>query len=720
MNNDLLIEIGTEELPAGFLNTFQTSKDVLSAVEKVVNGDFSLNYDSLKLMATPRRLVYHFKNLQEKQDDKLVEQKGPAKKAAYDADGNATKALLGFLRGKGATEADLETISTDKGDYLYIKKEIKGKSTEEILPDIFTSLIKAIPLPKAMRWSDFEVAFPRPIHNIICLYNDKHVAVSFGHLKSSNTTLGHRFVKGGGPKTLEINSIGEYFTKLKDANVIVDQSVRKDLIEKQINEEAKKCGGSLLPDPGLLTEVANLTEDPLAIAGSFEDSYLVMPKELIINAMREHQRYFSVMKDDENLCPNFITIANTTNGDSETIKSGNERVLRARLSDAKFYFDMDIKSSLSDLTANLKSVVFQAKLGLSYDKVKRFSELSLIIASKLNLCDDKTFNFNMEDALNNSKTKTFSDRLARAAVLSKADLMSGVVGEFPSLQGLMGMNYALKAGEDKTVATAIFEHYMPVGAGAELPTTDEGSLISISDKLDTITSCFAVGLIPTGTQDPYALRRGALGIIAITLNKSYRFNIEELIGEAFDLLRDEPASKNRGDREETIAAVLNFFKERLKQQLLRVDLTFDSIDSVLAAPNWTDITLAVEKIKAIEEFKGHPDIESLVAGFKRISNILKDFTTDNSVDEKLLSEEAELALYKKIAEIESKLTTLIKDENYKDALSTLASLKSEIDSFFDTVMVMDKDEKIKTNRLTLLYKIKAMFFNIADISKLSL
>lgn len=717
MANDLLIEIGTEELPAGFLQSFQTSADLKKAIDKIIKNDFFLDYDDLHLMATPRRLVYHFKNLKEKQDDKSVEQKGPATRAAYDKDGNATKALLGFLKGQGAVEADLQTISTDKGDYLLIKKEIMGKPTEVILPEIFTKLIKSIPLPKAMRWSDYEVAFPRPIHNIICLYNGIHVPVTFGHIKSSNFTLGHRFVKGGGPNSLTINSIDEYFSKLKEENVIVDQQVRRDLIEKQILEAAKKCGGTLLTDSGLLNEVANLTEDPMAVTGSFDSSFLEMPKELIINAMREHQRYFSVMKNSDSLCPNFITIANTTNGDSETIKSGNERVLRARLSDALFYYNLDLKSNLSDFTTNLKSVVFQKKLGTSYDKVKRFSELSCIIAHNLEFCNDKSFN--MEDSLKNSDTKTFKDKLLRAAVLSKADLNSGVVGEFPSLQGLMGKYYASIAKEDETVATAIYEHYMPVGAGAELPATDIGSLISISDKLDTITSCFAVGLIPTGTQDPYALRRSALGIIAITLNKSYRFNLEELIGESFDLLKDEPASKNKGDKNETTNAVVNFFKERLKQQLLREDLTFDSIDSVLAVPNWTDLTLSVEKIKAIEEFKKHPDIESLVAGFKRISNILKGFTTDKPVDEKLLSEDSEIALFKKISEIESKLSKLIEDENYKDGLSLLASLKSEIDNFFDTVMVMADDENIKTNRLTLLYKIKAMFFNIADISKLS-
>ncbi|MDO8426198.1 MAG: glycine--tRNA ligase subunit beta, partial [Deltaproteobacteria bacterium] len=474
-------------------------------------------------------------------------------------------------------------------------------------------------------------------------------------------------------------------------------------------------------------EVAYIVEYPVVVRGSFDKEFLNLPRDVVVNAMREHQRYFSIIDPKGALLPYFLTVANTLAKDMEVVRKGNERVLRARLNDAKFYFEQDIKKRLSDRAVTLKGVVFQAKLGTSYEKVERFTELALYIGAKVGFsrpaeADERPSDF-LSDSLNPAEYDPKSVDpglyskmvLGRAAMLAKADLTSGMVGEFPKLQGIMGSVYANRSGEVPEVAAAIYEHYLPATSGGALPASVTGAIVSIADKLDTIVGCFGVGLIPTGAQDPYALRRQALGIIAIMLDKGFTVDIDEMADESLGLL----GKKLTRDKGEVKDNVLEFFKERLKNQLLTQGLSFDSIDAVLSAP-WFNIVDAVKRVKALEGFKKHPACGSLVIAFKRVSNILKGAgPVDKSPDKSLFKEKEERELYEASSEIAPVIEDCWKRGDYEKAFETLASIKDKIDAFFDKVMVMVPDEKIKVNRLALLSSVRSLYFRIADLSRLT-
>lgn len=727
MAKDLLIELGSEELPAGFVEKTSASlKDNLTAEFKAADLDFT----SVRMLGTPRRTTVIIEGLSEAQEDKVVEVRGPAVSAAYDDAKEPTKALLGFCKSQGVDAKTLKTIKDGKREYVLAVKDVTGQATAALLPAILERSIAKINFKKTMRWGAREIKFARPLHWILALFGGTPVEFTYGHITSGTTTRGHRFLSTN--EDIEVSGVDDYESKLKDAYVIVDQAERHKIISEGVKKEAEAASGRLLTDTALVDEVTNLVEYPIVIRGGFDKEFLKLPCDIIVDAMRSHQRYFSVIaKEGGGLLPYFITVANTKVRDEAVVRKGNERVLKARLSDAEFYFEKDTEAPLQDFVAGLKGVVFQAKLGTSYEKVERFTSLALHIGAELKFSSPLEESEAPSDFLRSEHVKehiargiiditTIGDKgeynkyvIGRAAMLSKADLLSGIVGEFPALQGVIGREYAILSNEAEEVADAILEHYRPVSAKADLPASEVGAIISIADKLDTIAGCFGVGLIPTGASDPYALRRSALGIIAIVLDRGYRLRIDEFTGEALDKLKD----KLTRSKEDTQSNIMNFFKERLKNQLLGEDIAHDSIDAVLTT-DWHDMVDAVARIKAIEDFKGNPACESLVVSFKRVSNILKDQKIDGEVDKSLIKETEESELYEASQKITPVIDKLRKAGDYKGLFGELAAIKDVIDNFFDKVMVMAEDPAIKENRLRLLNSIRALYIQVADLSRI--
>jgi len=686
MSNELLFEIGTEEIPAGFLSK------AVGDMEVIINKSLTekrIPFAGIKCMATPRRLVLYIAEVAPKQEDQTVEKMGPAKKAALDEKGNPTKAALGFARGQGMEIADLETIVTEKGEYLVARKTIAGQPTAALLPEILTGFLMAIPFRKSMRWADYDLRFARPIHWLLALYGGNVVPLKIEDIASSNTSRGHRFMS---PDAFEVSGFDDYLNKAGQNYVIADQAQRKKLILEEAQRAAAEVGGKIFYTEDLLDTVSYIVEYPVIVHGSFDQDYLKIPKEVLTTTMISHQKYFPVMNDEGKLLPYFIAVSNTKARDIAVVARGNERVLRARLADALFFFDEDRKVPLESRVESLKKVVFHTLLGTSHQKVLRFRKLAVKIAQKVKPAVKKNVD--------------------RAALLAKADLESLMVGEFSELQGIMGREYALLAGENPVIAIAIYEHYLPIVAGGDLPQTQEGAIVSIADKIDTIVGFFGVGLPPTGTADPYALRRQALGVINIILDKRYPLTLDLLIDESIALFKGtlkKPADEIKKD-------VLEFFKGRLQNQLISQGFAYDTIDAVLAE-GVNDIVLALEKIKALQAFRQNPEFEPISIAFKRVDNILKDFH-NGQVDVNLLSHDAEINLFSSFENIKSRVEKGIAENDFNVALNKLAALRPPVDAFFDGVMVMDKDENIRTNRLSLLAEISALFHKIADFSKI--
>jgi len=727
MKKDLVFEIGTEELPAGFVPRALVS---LSGFLSKRLESARLSFDSIKTLGTPRRLTLIVEGLEDKQPDMKLEVKGPQLRAAYDAGGKPTPALLGFARSQGVDIAKLKTVKTEKGEHISVVKKIKGVKTSKVLPEILSGTLSEDFFPKSMRWGAYDVSFARPVHWILSVYGGATVKFNWGHIKSSNATYGHRFLgekgKNARLKPIKATSIESYLAGLRAAHVIADPEERKRIIAEGLEKAAVAAGGAVLPDPGLVEEVSNLVEFPVVLRGSFSTEFLEIPRDCIINAMREHQRYFSIVDAKGNLLPHFLTVANTLAADMDVVRKGNERVLRARLNDAKFHFEQDIKKKLVERVDALKGVVFQAKLGTSYEKVERFTSLALHIGSRIGFSKP----MDADEKPSDYATKYFNPAnydpkvldpglyskfvVGRAAILAKADLTSGMVGEFPNLQGTMGSVYAKRSGEVPEVAVAIFEHYLPQVSGGALPATVPGAIVSIADKMDTIAGCFSVGLVPTGAADPYALRRQSLGIISIILDNGFALPLDELVEDALKPLEGKLTSS----REQVKDNILEFFKERLKNQLLTQGLSFDSIDAVLSAP-WYDLVDAVKRIRALEGFKNHASCAALVTAFKRVSNILKGApVVAGKPDPALFKDPEESALHSISTEIAPAMERHWKIGDYTAVFETLASIKDRIDAFFDHVMVMVDQKEIKENRLALLASVRGLYFRIADLSKL--
>jgi len=686
MGKELLLEIGTEEIPAAFLPKAIT--DMKSMISKELAA-IHIDHGTVTAMATPRRLCLCVADVTERQEDQIVEKLGPATRVAFDENGNPTKAASGFARGQGLDISELETITTEKGDYLCARKHIKGQETTILLADLLPKFITSIPFKKSMRWMNLELRFARPIHWIMALFGGEVIPFTLENVTSGNTSRGHRFMS---PDSFEVKDFDDYLKKTKEHFVMVDPEERRTVILDEARKAALEVSGRILENDDLLEEVTFLIEYPSVVRGSYEEEYLKIPKEVLITSMMSHQKYFPIVDDSDTLLPYFVTINNTIARNPAVVAAGNEKVIRARLADAKFFFEEDQKIPLEEKLEELKDVVFHSQLGTSYDKTMQFRELALYMTENIN--------------------PSLKDTVYRAATLCKADLEMQMIYEFPELQGIMGREYALIQGENPKVATAIFEHYLPTAAGGDLPQTDEGAFISIADKLDTIVGFFGINVIPTGTADPYALRRSALGIINIILDKCYPLSLDELIDKSIAILGD----KLKRSPAETKSDILEFFKGRFENQLISQGHSYDVVDAVLSVDT-SDLVRTVKRIEAMEDFKNHADFEPLAAAFKRVGNILKDFQ-GGPVDTDLFENDEEKDLYNAFVTINDSAREFIDKDKYKEALVDMARLREPVDKFFDTVLVMAKDEKVRVNRLSLLASLSQLFLGVADFSKI--
>ncbi|AJE04242.1 glycine--tRNA ligase subunit beta [Geobacter pickeringii] len=686
MSKELFLEIGTEEIPAGFLPKAMADLEALVTKELTAAR---LGFGEVKSFATPRRLALVVKEIPAVQPDAEITALGPAKNIAFSADGSPSKAAEGFARGQGVAVSDLTLVATEKGEYVAAVKKESGRPVPDLLAEILPRVITAIPFRKSMRWADYDVRFARPVHWVVALFDGIVVPFAFGAVQSGNVSRGHRFMAN---QPFPVRDFAHYLEECERHFVIPDPERRKETIRREIHRVAKAAGGHLLPDEGLLDEVAFLCEYPSAVHGTFPAEFLKVPREVLITSMRSHQRYFSIVDDAGRLMPGFITINNTLTEDPSVVVKGNERVLRARLSDARFFFEEDQKVKLASRVESLKNVVYQQKLGTSYEKMERFRALAEGLATLLN--------------------PAVKEQVARTAFLCKADLVTGMVGEFPEVQGIMGREYALLEGENSEVAAAIAEHYLPTQAGGELPASDIGAFVSMADKLDTICGCFGVGLIPTGSADPYALRRSALGIINIVLEKGYRLSLDAAVDRALELLAAKlirPAAEVRGD-------VLEFFRGRFVN-LMADRYPVDAVDAAVAA-GCGDLVDAAARIAALAEFKNRPDFEPLAVAFKRVCNIVKE-GIDRPVDAALFQEPAEGELHKALLSVRADVEARTAAGDYLAALAGIAALKGAVDDFFDKVMVMAEDERVRLNRLALLTGIARLFGSIADFAKIA-
>ena len=683
---ELILEVGTEEIPVSFIILALKS---LKEITREKLSSYRISFKDIETLGTPRRLVLHVTGIAERQTDEVMSILGPPKRVAFDKDDRPTQAAIGFARSQGVDLKELKVVSTEKGEYLCIEKAAEGNKTEDVMPQILHETISSLTFPKSMRWGESKISFARPIHWILAVLNGRVVPFSYGSIESGSKTYGHPFLS---PEPIDISSFDEYKERLQDAHVFVEPYKRKDIIIKGLEGLSKEVNGRVHEDEELLEEVTFLVENPVVIRGGFPERFLELPKEVLIHVMKDHQRYFSIIDGDGNLLPYFIAVANTPGRDINTIIKGNERVLRARLEDARFFFEEDRKMPLHKRVEGLKGVVFQSKLGTSYEKMERFRRLSNIIAEEI--CPDKL------------------DVVDRVAYLCKADLLTEMVGEFPDLQGVMGREYALLSGEDREVADGIYEHYLPLSSGGELPKGVAGAVVGIADRLDTIVGCFSVGLIPTGTADPYGLRRKALSIINIILDKGWRVSLTRWIDGSLKLLKDRWEADESSIRE----GVCEFFSSRLFNQLTSSNLSHDVVDATLSS-RWDDPVDVVKRAEALESFKSSEHYRHLALTVKRVMNITKGAECAD-VTPALLKEDAESSLFRFYTEIKDNIEALIKDGEYALALKELLKFKAPVDRFFDEVMVMVDDRELRDNRLALLTRIGSLFYRIADFSRL--
>ena len=685
MSKTLLLEIGTEEVPAHVM------PGILSQLKENAAKTFEelrIEYKNIKTLGTPRRSALLVEGLAEQQADLSKENRGPAVNIAFDADGNPTKAAQGFARGQGVKPEELVT----KDGYVYAMVHEKGGQTVDLLGDTLKGLVDGLNFPNNMHWADLDYKFIRPLRWLVALYGQDVIDFEVANVKSGRTSRGHRFLSEG---DFEIADAEDYVDACRKASIIVDQNERCEMIRQQIAEVAAANGGQAEVNEDLLEEVLYLVEYPTALCGKFDEKYLALPAEAVITPMRDHQRYFPVLKDGQ-LLPLFITIRNGGKEHLETVQHGNERVLRARLEDAQFFFDEDRKKTLEQHGEKLKTVVFQDGLGTIYDKALRLEVLAGYIADAIGANEQ-----DKKDAV-------------RAAKLAKADLVTGMVTEFTELQGVMGREYALLDGETKAVAQAIDEHYMPRFAGDSQPASVAGRIVSLADKIDTIVGTFSRGLIPTGSQDPFALRRQALGIVNMLKEAQYHISLSQLVAKAMELLKIADA----GQQAKLQNDVADFMKLRLKNVLADAGIRYDVVDAVFVTVD--DIYGVFLRAQAVNEAVKQ-DMEKTIQAFVRTGNIArKAEDVQAAVETDLLAEQVEKDLCKAYEAAASKVEKEIVAQDYAGAIATLSQLAAPIDAFFDGVMVMDKDEKIKNNRLGLLKLVDNLICQVADFSKIVL
>lgn len=683
----LLIELGTEELPPKALQTLSSafSREIRTGLKEagLETGEFH-DYCS------PRRLAVQIENVAAQQPDRSVERKGPALAAAFDADGNATKAAEGFARSCGVTVADLEQNETDKGSWLMFRVEQKGAALDDLVPDIINTALSRLPIPKRMRWGDSDYEFVRPVHWLVVLHGSTVIEASALGVASGNRTRGHRFHH---PDELEVANADSYAALLSSqAYVLPDFAERRDRIRAQVDTEAAACGGKVLMNEALLDEVTALVEWPVALSGSFDAEFLEIPQEALITTMQDNQKYFAVVDAEGNLLPNFITISNIESKDPSVVISGNERVIRPRFADAAFFWNVDRKNTLETRIESLKSIVFQQKLGTLHDKTLRVEKLAAIIATAIG-----------------SEPKL----AARAAMLSKCDLMTDMVGEFASMQGVAGRYFALHDGEDPKVAHALEQQYWPKQAGGQLPEDGVARSLALADKLDTLVGIFGIGQKPTGAKDPFALRRASLGILRIMIECELDLDLKSLIQAAAEGLGE------RVEIDDVIGECFAYVSERMKAYYQDQGISLDVIDAVLSQQPERPLD-ANHRVRAVHEFKALPEAESLAAANKRIRNILKknEGAVPAEVNAELLQDDAEKTLHTTLETMRTEVNGLFDGGNYQAALTRLAALRDPVDRFFDDVMVMADDEALRNNRLALLNSMESLFMRAADLSRL--
>ena len=684
MTGEFLLEIGTEEIPASFVTGALTWLE--NQFARALDAG-RIDHGPIRTYATPRRLVLHAEEVALQQADREIEKTGPPAASAFDEHGNPTKAAVGFAKSQGVDVKDLIVVATAKGEQVAARKIEPGRPTIEILAGVIPDLMGKMPFPKTMRWMDLDVRFARPIHWIAALLDGEVVPFTYGNIQSGNISFGHRFI---GPRTFPVASLADLKTSLAERGIILDPEERREEITNQVTALASACGLRIFDDPDLLEEINFLVESPHALMGAFSESFLELPASILITCMKKHQRYFALQDVNGRISNKFIAINNTPVKDPSVSINGHQRVLRARLEDARFYFREDRKLPLIDRLDALKGVVFHSKLGTAYEKVERFTDIARQIA--LRWAPEK------------------HDLVERAAMLCKCDLETGIVYEFPELQGIIGSYYARKDGEDQEVADAIREHYLPSFAGDSLPQGVVGAIVSIADRIDTIVGCFSVGLIPTGAADPYGLRRHALAIIQTLIAFGKPLDFAFLISEALKRLetyRTRPKKEVEDD-------VREFFRTRFVNYHTSKDFSLDVVEAVVRA-RFDEIVDARRRVEALSEWKKREDFDAIIVGFKRVSNILKD-AKPGAFAPRLLEEPSEKWLYESFQSVSRRVRPMIAARQYSEALEIMAELKEPIDQFFDNVMVMVEDATTRQNRLALLSELVALFREIADFS----
>ena len=682
MAKDLLFEIGAEEIPAGFM------PNILGQLKQLAEtklNDAHLPFESIATYGTPRRLALIVKGLADTSAEISERHKGPSASIAYDADGNATKAAIGFARGKGLDVADLVV----EDGYIYAETKTAGVPAKDIVTDMLPQLITGLNFPKSMHWGNLDAKFVRPVRWLVALLDEEVIPVEFATVKSGNVTRGHRFL---GADEITIKNAASYVDTLKENFVMVDQDARRELISKQLHDIAASKNASIVWDDDLLEEINYLVEWPTALCGGFEESYLTLPDAAIITPMKDHQRYFPLVDQEGKLLPMFLTVRNGSNHSIEVVQAGNERVLRARLDDAKFFFNEDRKKPLIDRQDGLTKIVFQEGLGNLADKTERLLKLGRVFGEECGLHEDAAV------------------VLERATELAKTDLTTGMVTEFTELQGVMGKEYALLDGESPEVAEAIFEQYLPRFAGDVLPQTEAGKVLSIIDKVDNIVATFSRGLIPTGSQDPYALRRQTIGILNILLGSEWNISLRPIFKASMELL-NVPAEK----QDELLGQVEEFFTLRLKNIFLDREVPHHVID-LLLSNNELSVADAEGLVNALLANRIDENVE-LVQAYTRMYNLVKDVEY-TGVNSDLLKEDAEKALFEAASKASEASLAAWEANDYTAVVAVPATLVPAINKFFEDVMVMDKDEVIKANRLQLVRLAYSVMAIIGDISAL--
>jgi len=689
---DFLVEIGTEELPPKALRMLM---DAFAAQLTSNIDEARLEHGDIQAFASPRRLAVIVQTLAAQQEARSVSQKGPPVRIAFDADGNATPAATAFAKKCGVDVSALERVTTDKGEWLSYESVEPGKAVADLLPSLIEDALAALPIPRRMRWGDGEVEFVRPIHWVVLLHGNKTLTANVLGIATGNQSRGHRF---HAPGDLTISTPGAYLETLeKDGFVIADYVRRREMVRASVDAAATGAGGAVVDGELLYDEVAALVEWPVAVLGSFDSQFLELPREVVISTLTGHQRYFPVADAHGQLLPKFITVANLDSKEPERVRDGNERVIQPRLADAAFFYSSDRQRSLESRQENLRDVVYQGGLGSLFDKSQRAQKIASALAASLDL-DSKV--------------------VERATALAKCDLVTGMVGEFPELQGIMGSYYALADGESDEVANAIRDQYQPRFAGDSLPRSVDGQMLAIADKLDTLAGVFSIGKKPGGNRDPFGLRRAALGVVRILVECGIDIDLNALLAIA---VAAQPKSSLQAD--ELVSDLYGFIADRLRRYFLDRDAglkseTFEAV--MLRQPS--SLLDFDRRLAAVQTFAHLEQAASLSAANKRIANILRKAgdPTDLSVDKKLLQDTAELALHDALLNAQRKVEPLLAVQSYADVLNELAELRDPIDRFFDDVMVMADDDAVRNNRLALLGELRALFLNVADISRLSI